>query len=230
MARKAAFATSASAASASSAPDLDAMKRRPAKFIPDYLTPMPSHLLTTTLSDLLDSAPQQKASRSSPSFSSSPTVSRPARALPQGHHLVYFPIQTAPSALSPDGADPDHGPGEPFDKRLWAGGEVVFHRGWQAKLVQDGRPWACREEFGDVTARGREGQEKVFVDLWRRYGLGHESGDEGGASGLSSRLWQIEERRTLAFMRNEPDASASAAPPRQIKRTDQSIPIPLSWP
>ncbi|POR32767.1 Hydroxyacyl-thioester dehydratase type 2, mitochondrial, partial [Tolypocladium paradoxum] len=71
------------AASSSAAPNIEALRRRPAKFIPDYLVPMPSHLLATTLSDLLHAA--------SPS---SPVVQRPPRALPQGHHLVYFPMQT----------------------------------------------------------------------------------------------------------------------------------------
>ena len=78
------------------------MKGRPAKFIPDYLNPMPSHLLTTTLSDLL---------QANATPLSSPQIQSPPQTLPQGHHLVYFPIQTAPSHLAPDGADLDHSPG-----------------------------------------------------------------------------------------------------------------------
>lgn len=56
----------------------------------------------------------------------------------------------------------------------------------------DGRPWVCKEEIGDVRVKGEGWDEKVFVDVWRRYGLGH-NGDVGE--------WDIEERRTLVFMR-----------------------------
>ncbi|RSM19807.1 hypothetical protein CDV31_001438 [Fusarium ambrosium] len=62
---------------------------------------MPSHLLTTTLTDLISPA--------SPT-PSTPKISSPPIPLPQGHHLVYFPIQLPPSKLIPDGADPDHSP------------------------------------------------------------------------------------------------------------------------
>ncbi|KAL7947399.1 Thioesterase/thiol ester dehydrase-isomerase [Trichoderma barbatum] len=154
------------------------MKSRPAKVIRDYLVPMPSHLLTTTLSDLLHA----------PSASGSSMVAE-GRALPQGHHLVYFPLQTPASELASDGADKDHAPGEEFTKRLWAGGEVRFGG---RRLMLDGRAWVCKEEIGDVRVKGEGWDEKVFVDVWRRYGLGH-NGDAG--------KWDIEERRTLVFMR-----------------------------
>jgi hydroxyacyl-ACP dehydratase HTD2-like protein with hotdog domain len=102
----------------------------------------------------------------------------------------------------------DHSPGVEFAKRLWAGGEVVFHPGSKDEIVLDGRPWACKEEIGDVRVKhgAAEGSEKVFVDVWRRYGAGHEGAD-------SERKWAIEERRTLVFMRN--DASTSQLSPDQ---------------
>lgn len=186
-----------------------ALKSRPAKFIPDYLAPMPSHLLTTTLSDLLP--------RSSHPPPSSPAIATPPRTLPPGHHLVYFPIQTAPSHLAADGADPDHSPGGPFARRLWAGGEVRFH-GAQ-RLALDGAAWACTEEIEDVTVRGAEGDEKVFVDVWRRYGLGHHEGKR--------EAWDIEERRTLVFMRNQ-ETEVSPPPQRLIKCTPPSHSTPFT--
>jgi hydroxyacyl-ACP dehydratase HTD2-like protein with hotdog domain len=178
---------------------INAIKAHPPKVIPDYLSPTPSHLLTTTISDLVG-----------PSASSSPVVSSPPRALPQGHHLVYFPIQLAPSLLVPDGADPDHSPGAPFLRRVWAGGEVTFGHG----LVLDCRPVVCRETIEDVSLRGKGADEKVFVDVWRRYGLGHESEERSE--------WEIEERRTLVFMK-EQDTSASPSTPRLIKCTFLSL-------
>ncbi|KAL7786762.1 Thioesterase/thiol ester dehydrase-isomerase [Trichoderma ceciliae] len=159
------------------------MKNRRAKIIRDYLTPMPSHLLTITLSDLLKAPPP----------SSSSMLASSERAVPQAHHLVYFPLQTPASGLAFDGADRDHAPNEEFTKRLWAGGEVRFR---DKGLVLDGGAWVCREEVGDVRVKGggRDG-EKVFVDVWRRYGLGHEAEERGPGE------WDIEERRTLVFMR-----------------------------
>ncbi|KAG5917947.1 hypothetical protein E4U42_007058, partial [Claviceps africana] len=164
---------------------------------------MPSHLLTTTLSDLL---------HSTPSPPSTPAIGSPARILPQGHHLVYFPIQAAPSQLGPDGADPDHSPGAAYPRRMWAGGEVIFHPGWDKKLVLDGRPWRCREDIGGVDVRGAPGDDKVFVHVRRRYGLGHARDEDGGAG-----VWDIEERRTLVFMRREGLSSGGESPRRVIR-------------
>ncbi|RSL71180.1 hypothetical protein CEP54_001404 [Fusarium duplospermum] len=177
---------------------VEAIKAHPPKIIPDYLTPMPSHLLTTTLTDLL--SPQTPTP-------STPKIKSPPIPLPQGHHLVYFPIQLPPSKLIPDGADPDHSPGQPFTRRVWAGGEVVYGKRWRDMTLCCG-PVVCREKVEDVSLRGREGEEKVFVDVWRRYGVGHDQVEE-------REEWEIEERRTLVFMREE-ETSASS-PPRLIK-------------
>ncbi|KAF5566899.1 mesaconyl-C4 hydratase [Fusarium napiforme] len=155
---------------------------------------MPSHLLTTTINDLLYPSPTESK------------ISSPPRALPQGHHLVYFPIQLPPSRLIPDGADPDHSPGPPYTRRVWAGGEVIF-RGDAMEL--DARPAICKEQIEDVTLRGKEGEEKVFVDVWRKYGTGHEI--EGRTE------WDIEERRTLVFMRDEEGSASLSSPPRLLK-------------
>ncbi|KAG5966009.1 hypothetical protein E4U58_002638 [Claviceps cyperi] len=176
---------SSSSSSSSPSPPFPHLQSTPTKLIPDHLNPMPSHLLATTLSDLLDL----------PHPPSLPIIQSPPRKLPQGHHLVYFPLLTPPSRLGTDGADPDHSPGAAFPRRMWAGGEVIFHRGWEENLVLDGRPWRCREDIDRVDVRGEGVEEKVFVDVWRRYGLGYGPGE--GEDGR----WDIEERRTLVFMR-----------------------------
>ncbi|CZR41067.1 uncharacterized protein FPRO_10656 [Fusarium proliferatum ET1] len=182
----------------SSSSIISSLKAHPPKIIADYLTPMPSHLLTTTINDLLYPLPTESE------------ISSPPRALPQGHHLVYFPIQLPPSRLIPDGADPDHSPGPPYTRRVWAGGEVVF-RGDEMKL--DARPAICKESIEDVTLRGKEGEEKVFVDVWRKYGTGHE---------IDGRTeWDIEERRTLVFMRDEERSASPPSPPRLLKYPQQ---------
>ncbi|KAI9167512.1 Mesaconyl-C(4)-CoA hydratase [Paramyrothecium foliicola] len=187
------------------------MKQRPAKIIPDYLTPMPSHLLTTMLNDLQPPPPGGTVASTLALPCSTPVVSQPPLPLPQGHHLVYFPIQLAPSQLVPDGTDPDHSPDVlGFPRRMWAGGEVTFRSGWQTELLMDGRPWLCKEDVANARALGKEGEEKVFVDVRRRYGLGH--GEVTGAGDRPDEAWQIEERRTLVFLRSPSSISLDARP------------------
>lgn len=221
---------------------LDDMRRR-TKLIPDYLTPMPSHLLTTTLCDLLATTTTTTTTTPSPPSApatadgshtapSSPRVQSPPLVLPQGHHLVYFPIQAGPSRLAPDGADLDHCPpalGSPprsFPRRLWAGGSVVFRPGWRRAARLDGRAWLCREDVRDV--RVADGGDKVFVDVWRRYGPGHDH-DHDEADGLGThaddnvmvttkpRTWAVEERRTLVFLRAGATHGASGARRKPIR-------------
>ncbi|PTB61632.1 hypothetical protein BBK36DRAFT_1197911 [Trichoderma citrinoviride] len=181
--------------------DIQDLRSRPPKVIRDYLVPMPSHLLTTTLDDLL-------------LLRTPPASTTRQQHLPQGHHLVYFPLQTPASQLAPDGADRDHAPNEEFTKRLWAGGEVRFHHHHRRNLVLDGRPWVCREEIGDVRVKGEEkkpGSEKVFVDVWRRYALGHDP---------NPKEWDIEERRTLVFMRGTGDDVSQEAPKGRLVKCE----------
>lgn len=193
-------------------PDIEKLRSQPPKIIPDYLTPMPSHLLTTVLSDLefRGGVANDPGTLSTSATESSPVIHRPALPLPQGHHLVYFPIQTAPSDLASDGADLDHSPGPHYSRRLWAGGEVTFRStGDQDGLVLNGQPWTCTETIDDVRVKGSGvtyGTEKVFVDVWRRYALGHASRNE-------NLPWSIEERRTLVFMNPAavPEASKTSS-------------------
>ncbi len=160
------------------------MQARPHKAIVDVLSPMPSHLLNVALSDVLppecDPAHFDRARPDPPSA---------AVVLPQGHHLVYFPLQLPPSQLLADGTDPAHAPGAAFGRRMWAGGSVHFAPGWADSLRLDGRRTVCVESIGDVALRS----DKVFVDVWRRYGLA-EAPD----------VPLIEEKRSLVFMTGPP--------------------------
>ncbi|OHE96085.1 hypothetical protein CORC01_08622 [Colletotrichum orchidophilum] len=164
------------------------------KEIPDHLSPTHSHLLNLLFSDIFNSAAKHP-----PKY---PSLSEPAVPLPQGHHLVYFPLQSPPSWLMPDGTDPDHCPGAPFTRRLWAGGEVRFREGWEDELRLDGRKVGCVESVEDVRAE----KGRVWVELWRRYGVSAAGRGESGPA--------VEERRTLAFL---PDVDAPAPARRSLK-------------
>lgn len=100
---------------------------RAANVIFDYLSPTPSHLLNVTLADFLPESCYP------PGFSKGdlklPFIGKPGNnpvSLPQGHHLVYFSPQVPSSVLLSDGTDPLQSPGEPFVRRMWAGGSIVF--------------------------------------------------------------------------------------------------------
>ncbi|KAK3357647.1 HotDog domain-containing protein [Lasiosphaeria hispida] len=164
----------------------------PPKLLHDTLSPTPSHLLTLALVDHLPPTPSftSPSPQGPGSFTCYPPPP-PTTPLPQGHHLVYFPIQVPPSRLLPDGTDPDHGPGWPFVRRMWAGGSVAFARGWDAALRLDGRRAVCVETVGVPVGRG----DKVFVEVRRRYGVG-----EGVVEG---RGVVVDELRRLVFMREK---------------------------
>lgn len=165
----------------------------------DYLHPQPSHLLNLSLHDLL---PQSSGGCNvSPIL---PSITNPSP-LPIGHHLIYFPPQVTLSQLVPDGCDVLHTPGEPFNRRMWAGGNVRFPT---AGPLLDGSRAVCIESIRNVTIKGREGDEKVIVTIERRVGTVPEGETE---EETWNRIWQeneadlgnssLIENRDLIFMR-----------------------------
>lgn len=204
------------------------LSRRP-KSIHDALSPVPSHLLNISLSDYVPAQsyppnftpdpadPQAHLVLPKPPGSTATTTTT----LPQGHHMVYFPPQIPPSRLLPDGTDPDHQPpGGAFTRRVWGGGGVRFLDGWRDALKLDGRRAVCVESIGDVGSRGAGPDEKIVVDVMRRYGLDDDGGGGGGMPGVADRVQReplIEERRRLVFMKPktamqiQEEAAAAAA-------------------
>lgn len=171
----------------------------------DYLHPQSSHLLNLTLADLL--APQSQPSESQTQAQTPPalpSIKHPSP-LPIAHHLIYFPPQVSLSQLLPDGTDILHTPGDPFNRRLWAGGNIRFPG---PDPLLDGSRAVCIESIRNVTVKGREGEEKVIVTIERRVGAVAEGESEGdtwrriwmddeSVSGESSLI----ENRDLIFMR-----------------------------
>lgn len=167
----------------------------------DYLRPQPSHLLNVTLTDLF---PNQESPWHSTTL---PSINSP-RHLAPGHHLVYFPPQVTLSQLLPDGTDVLHSPGEPFNRRLWAGGKVRFLS--PSDPLLNGSRAVCLETIRDVTVKGIEGKEKIFVRIERRIGVVGESEEEHN---IKERIWEADEEdpgqasvietRNLVFMREK---------------------------
>ena len=188
---------------------------QPPTLIPDMLSPTHSHLLTLSLADHVpdlfassaghgleeDYPPGNSNSNSGGGGSGGGTT---APVLPQGHHLVYFPLRLPPSRLMPDGTDPAHWPGPPFARRMWAGGSVVFADRWRDALRLDGRRALCVERvLADPVLRaggsdgGGGGEEKVFVQVKREYGVGDWVWNRGGEGEGPV----VEEVRRLVFLR-----------------------------
>lgn len=166
----------------------------------DYLTPQPSHLLNLSLLDILhpgkDVKEQQKKL---------PSVKRPL-SMPPGHHLVYFPPQVTLAELLPDGTDILHTPGEPFNRRLWAGGKVIFppSRNDNGDLLLNGNRAVCVENIDNVDIKGPEGDEKILVTIDRRFALVQED-EEEALSRLKvtkDNTDSLVEKRILVFMRD----------------------------
>ncbi|CAG9939692.1 unnamed protein product [Clonostachys rosea f. rosea IK726] len=146
------------------------------------------------------------------------------KAMPQGSHLVYFPIHAAPSNLAPDGAESQHVPGgfdltKPGATRLWVGGSLTFSDDWaqQVRCFEPGgwnTPylWTCRETFAGMKVLKRGDESKAVVELKRTYGTEEEGPGEVGEEPAEEQVY-IEETRLLAFVPNfEPKATSFGTP------------------
>lgn len=126
--------------------------------------------------------------------------------MPSGHHLVYFPPQVILSELLPDGTDVLHTPGQPFNRRLWAGGKITFPQqsGDADNLLLNGQRAVCVEKIDNVNVQGSEGDEKILVTIDRRFTPVREHEDETQirARVASNGSEVLVEKRTLFFMRD----------------------------
>ncbi|TGO26814.1 hypothetical protein BPAE_0052g00020 [Botrytis paeoniae] len=180
--------------------------RKP-NIIYDYLSPTPSHLLNISLADFLP--PTCHPANFKVQDLTLPYTTTPghecsdAALLPQSHHLVYFSPQISHSALLPDGTDPLQSPGPPFVRRMWAGGSLVFNTTSGEQLRLGNMRAACIERIVDVSVKGREGDEKVFVNIERRVGLA-DTGDElrmnpdAKSSAIASEKCSVSDRNYMA--------------------------------
>ncbi|KAK5663962.1 hypothetical protein OQA88_174 [Cercophora sp. LCS_1] len=191
---------------------------RPPKLQPDNLSPTNTRLMTLALSDHLPPFPSSSSSPSPVSSSSKAdddTITT-TKTLPQGHHLLYFPIQQPNSQLSPDGTDPDHAPGAPFVRRMWAGASISYSPEYRDAFVLDGRRVLCVETVGRPVMKGG----KVFVECRRQYGVASAGAeqDEVGKKLVKGEGVVMDEVRRLVFMREREEGEAQSDAPRRVVR------------
>jgi len=166
---------------------------------------MPTRLLQATLADFL------------------PTGFTPAKIprshLPPGYHLAYFPNPTRLSTLLPDGTDPTQSPGPPFNRRMWAGGQMTFSTD-RIRLV--GRPCHCTEKITDVQIKGQGVDQKIFVQVARNVFPGRLPDDPEEQKTTKGDIKSVvEEFRTLVFMHDDRQAvtADTLKPPKILKPT-----------
>ncbi|GAB7362135.1 hypothetical protein MBLNU230_g2161t1 [Neophaeotheca triangularis] len=197
------------------------MPRRRIQPIFDDLSPQSSYRLFTSLADYLPST-------------TPPPVLPPAKSttpLPIPHHLVYFEPTKPASSMLPDGTNPDQSPGDPFHRRMWAGGRVLYNHA--NPLVLDSTRAVCAEFIRNVTIKGNPAEEKIFVSIERR--LARATSDEHERLAAASddtleketlehrvrqRLWRdseedfgessILETRNIVFLRSRSTEEAAA--------------------
>ncbi|KAL8917698.1 MAG: hypothetical protein Q9172_005726 [Xanthocarpia lactea] len=145
-----------------------------------------SDLLDATLHDVL---PRQEQS-----------IEKIRRWMPQPYHLVYFHPATRLSSLFSDGTDPLHSPGMPFNRRMWAGGDITFNDHLPFK---DFAFLRCNESIKDVEIKGIEGDEKVFVTIERRIGY-MAKGPGNSFADIDEKHDPVIENRKLVFLRERP--------------------------
>lgn len=207
----------------------------------DDLTSQNSFRLNVSLADFLshtrqvDSVPKDISETLLTACCSAPlTPPAPNQPLPMPipHHLLYFEPTKPPSDLLPDGTNPDHSPGDPFVRRMWAGGSVLFDS--KKPLLMDNSRAVCLEGIRDVAVKGKPGDEKVFVGIERRIAALNKDEEKAMADAngqldkilaleenIRQRLWMpsdvkfgpanIIERRNIVFMRERTPEQAKEA-------------------
>lgn len=155
----------------------------------------PAQLLNLTLEDYLPQKPFQKSSK---------------LALRPGHHLVYFPPFIREVDLLPDGTDPRQSPGEPFGRRMWAGGRMRFQSDGDL-LFNVMPPLRCYERISKVTIKGLPGDEKIFVNIERKMVVA-----EPKEAPLQERGVILEDRN-IVFIREKPTTEPKATGKRTHK-------------
>lgn len=188
------------------------LRARKPNYIYDDLTRTPTRLLDTALSGIL------------PQILTANRLPKPdTKYLPAGYHLIHFPPPTTPGLLLPDGTDTLHFPGEPWVRRMWAGGSIEFKSDWRRECLNYARreQLHCREKIQDVTVKGSSGNEKIFVRIERT--VGPSVSDQ--ITDYGSQPLAIVEKRDLVFMHAKTPTEAKedvARESRTIKRMSKS--------
>ncbi|KAF2205786.1 hypothetical protein GQ43DRAFT_436671 [Delitschia confertaspora ATCC 74209] len=169
-------------------------------------------------------------------------------ALPLGYHQIYCNPSPETHTLLPDGTDTSFSPGEPFTRRMWAGGSLKLNTAASNIMRLDSQKCVCVESVRGVTEKGAgTDNPKLFVDMERKFITDNSlttsaaplTDDEWRKLGVEDPDWRVQqmhsakwhaheaalvERRTIVFLKSRPEAELEAcrrgeAPP--IKYLDR---------
>lgn len=105
-------------------------------------------------------------------------------ALPPGHHWLLCPSLCTESELSEDGYTQEHAPPLPYNRRVWAGGQLQ----WRKPVIMGNQMHSCTRAL-DASVRGKD--DKLFVQIEKLYSPSDSPSD-----------WNLRELRTLAYMKS----------------------------
>lgn len=156
------------------------------------------------------------------------TAARTRRTLLTALCLTRFNATEPSAALLPDGTDALHWPGEPWVRRMWAGGAVQIRPVAEGKVprLKLGNQVACVERIKDVRLQGEDDAARIFVTVERRFAstsrLTESAHGQPGAPGAGAHFLQqvrdgvewgdalFKEERHLVFLKAKTDAELTA--------------------
>ncbi|KAF1942085.1 hypothetical protein EJ02DRAFT_183432 [Clathrospora elynae] len=135
------------------------MLQRDVTHLPEHTRSTPERWLASTISGFL---PRE--------WCIPPGINKPI--IPVGHHLIWFNPALPTHELLPDGTDASQSPGEPWVRRMWAGGSLKLKpddyfdkaAGFRYDVAMAGA-----ERITDVQLRGQDDAAKVLVTIERRF-------------------------------------------------------------
>lgn len=140
--------------------------------------------------------------------------------LPLGHSLVWFNTSMPVDQLLPDGTDPLQSPGQPWTRRMWAGGSMELNANKYLRPdrgFNTGSYMRCAERIEDVQLRGQGDTAKIFVTLRRRFArhspLGRAATHPDPEQQLDMEGWGdtlLKEERNLVFLKDRTAAENEA--------------------
>lgn len=151
--------------------------------------------------------------------------------------LTRFNARLPSSMLLSDGTDALHSPGEPWQRRMWAGGAVTINPSLKIrsdtpfKLRKD---LVCVERIKDVRLQGTGTDAKIFVTIERRFSpdqdtqsavkrrRGGESPGDGAQQVVPGDEWSdamLKEERSLVFLKSITARAVQTLEPRYLKCT-----------
>lgn len=115
--------------------------------------------------------------------------------LPPVYHMAYFTPLAAEHELGPDGAERTFNPGEPFTRRMWSGGSMIWNQENPLRLGQEVEEVTTLEKVESKQTRDRK---SMIVVTGKKEYTNH-----GGLCLTDSRKWLFLEPSDAMIVRRQ---------------------------